>query len=673
MPTQQLDVRKFYYHFGVELQQGDELIGDCPLCDKENHLYVNSQTGLFSCKSCGEEGNLVLFMRAFHKVCLDDTTDEDYKSLSADRGIASGVLRDHGLALNWLTGDWLVPIYNSSNVIVNLYQYDMSTRKMMCSPGHPQGLYMLNTLRRDVSKTYICEGHWDALCLYQVLDSVQHPDAKNRTGNTLRDEYDILAVPGASIFKDSWTKIVKDRDVMLAYDNDTAGTHGMDRMERVLQKATDKPRSVQRIKWPSDAPQNDIRDLGQSMSARQISDYLLDNMESVDLEAAKLAQQPLPCGTFNDLVNEFGKVLVVNQQCKDLLALCSATLLSTHIPGESLWFKVVGPPGSGKTTFVDPFANVRSMAYKRDHLTGLVSGKMDKSDPSPIRKMKGKTFIVLDADTIMGSESCNKLMREMRRVYDKSYSTDYLTGWGAEYEDLNLSVIWCGTKRLRYMDDPALGDRFLTKELRIPQKQEDNVIRRAIRNSTRRMEGLPGYDMTGVKRATLGFLMDRKEENTPQLIDDDVEEAIRAMSKLVGYSRSNTTRDKTGRILYATREACTRIAGQLVKCANCLGLVFDVQSMTDEIMRILGSIAMDTSESPRYNVLRYLYSHDGEHSIDNIAHDLFMSPAAVRKILEDAIELKLVCYKRVCSEYCYKLTSTMDRIFDDARKVLNRI
>jgi 5S rRNA maturation endonuclease (ribonuclease M5) len=35
-----------------------ELIATCPLCSKADHFYMNKENGLFSCKVCGEEGNI---------------------------------------------------------------------------------------------------------------------------------------------------------------------------------------------------------------------------------------------------------------------------------------------------------------------------------------------------------------------------------------------------------------------------------------------------------------------------------------------------------------------------------------------------------------------------------------------------------------------------------------
>jgi len=57
---QELDtaIRQFN-SLGVDLirTSGDNYIGNCLLCDKEGHFFVNSSNGLWDCKVCGESGN----------------------------------------------------------------------------------------------------------------------------------------------------------------------------------------------------------------------------------------------------------------------------------------------------------------------------------------------------------------------------------------------------------------------------------------------------------------------------------------------------------------------------------------------------------------------------------------------------------------------------------------
>ena len=41
--TEQTNWRKWYYHFGQELtQQGNQLVGACPWCGKDDHYYIGA-------------------------------------------------------------------------------------------------------------------------------------------------------------------------------------------------------------------------------------------------------------------------------------------------------------------------------------------------------------------------------------------------------------------------------------------------------------------------------------------------------------------------------------------------------------------------------------------------------------------------------------------------------
>lgn len=41
-----------------EVAGGAEFVTTCPACGKEDHLYVNTQTGAWQCKKCSKSGGL---------------------------------------------------------------------------------------------------------------------------------------------------------------------------------------------------------------------------------------------------------------------------------------------------------------------------------------------------------------------------------------------------------------------------------------------------------------------------------------------------------------------------------------------------------------------------------------------------------------------------------------
>lgn len=67
---------KTFYNPELQNQNlsGIEWNGNCPMCGKSNHFYMNSKNGLWSCKKCGEEGNWFQYQR---KVKIGFTIEEE--------------------------------------------------------------------------------------------------------------------------------------------------------------------------------------------------------------------------------------------------------------------------------------------------------------------------------------------------------------------------------------------------------------------------------------------------------------------------------------------------------------------------------------------------------------------------------------------------------------------
>ena len=71
--------RTYYYKLGVLLDEhGSQLIGQCPLCDKQGHFYVDPETGQYKCKRCAESGNNYTML----KHVIVDTTDDEAEELA---------------------------------------------------------------------------------------------------------------------------------------------------------------------------------------------------------------------------------------------------------------------------------------------------------------------------------------------------------------------------------------------------------------------------------------------------------------------------------------------------------------------------------------------------------------------------------------------------------------
>jgi hypothetical protein len=230
---------------------GDQYIGQCFICDKEDHLYVAPESGQWECKKCWEKGNIFTFLRHVHAKALAETTRSDYARLSIEKSLPQNILRVHGAAA-LSTGDWLLPAHATTGGIVNLYRWNCDTNEIFGTWGLPASLLNIHNLRSDNQRPVcICEGQWDTYALDFCL---------RETGRT--DDFDVLGLPGATAFKESWRRLLSKRDVILFYDNDEAGRKGTDRTYKILSQSPSPPNSIRVLNWPEGTPEGyDVRDV----------------------------------------------------------------------------------------------------------------------------------------------------------------------------------------------------------------------------------------------------------------------------------------------------------------------------------------------------------------------------------------------------------------------------
>ena len=217
-----------------------EAVGDkCPFCDKENHCYFNIENGLYDCKSCGASGNAFTFVRHEYEQALESTSDADYRRLSRLRDLSLQTLKRFGLAKLDDSSCWLIPFKSSKGKVLNLVRYFPKRKDSKCRnlSGLPVCLYGVDQMSYDADRLFfLCEGPWDAMALDQHL----------RQKKT-RERYDVVAVPGATIFKEPWSEFFRGRKVRIVYDNDDAGRKGQDRAAKILLPTTT---DLSVLQWP---------------------------------------------------------------------------------------------------------------------------------------------------------------------------------------------------------------------------------------------------------------------------------------------------------------------------------------------------------------------------------------------------------------------------------------
>ncbi len=207
------------------------------------------------------------------ELSYDATTANDYNKLAEQREYLSvEPLIQWGLAKSIITGDWLVPGYNSKGVLVNLYRYVVTKNRKVLMPmpetGH--GLSGINIYKKNSSTVYLCEGVWDGMALWEVLSRAKPTDDGdyNPTGNiksSLLKDSCVISTPGCNIFTNKWSRLFSDKQVILMCQNDHERTNpktqkpippaswrGMQRVAGILSNSQKPPAEILVLQWGTD-------------------------------------------------------------------------------------------------------------------------------------------------------------------------------------------------------------------------------------------------------------------------------------------------------------------------------------------------------------------------------------------------------------------------------------
>lgn len=322
-------------------QNSKDAIGDCPFCGTSDHFSVHMSTGMFRCFVCGTKGNLYVFLRRKWEKLLSDFWSDPrlawkrLKSLAAERGISSHVLKDRGMVYDADLRHWVLPIFapaRNSDGTLNL----VAPRKLV----NLKRWVRING-KRYLHGTFTCATHlydWDRVA-YERLPAMAASDlvpsnSRTNDGNGLsgvhsrlrlrilvaEGEWDglalaasdfavsetvrptIVSVPGTDSCKPEWLEFLyselgPDTEVVWLFDNDDAGILGYEslcyklRLFAGWQPTAQSPDALARIVdrlgrlaertrflvWPKDRPDGyDIRDLCRELNhdGQAVLDYL---------------------------------------------------------------------------------------------------------------------------------------------------------------------------------------------------------------------------------------------------------------------------------------------------------------------------------------------------------------------------------------------------------------
>jgi hypothetical protein len=641
---------------GVEFTRrvGGQVVGGCPFCDSEQHLYVNPKTGQWDCKSCGESGNVVTFLTRLAEQCHHAATAEDWHQLAEHRGLPVAALKAAGLGWNGV--QWLLPCYSPTDTVRDLRRWDYEKHRLMSTAGCEAQMWSSNRLAKAKKGTrvWVCEGEWDGIALAYVLSKCKRPDV-------------VVAVPGAGTFKDAWVPLFEGMDVLLCYDNDDPGDAGS---IKAAHKLADTTQRLRFVSWPETRPSGyDMRDFVRHRLAkgwtcrrmiRQLEQLVTKQhrrhaeIEGAGVEDKKDKNWPIEVGsipaskipTYAEVEAVFEKWLRMDDDLRTALKAILAVAASIDIPGDPLWLYVVGPPGCAKSVLLQSTRGSDRVVF-RSSVTAeaLVSGFQTRGDPSLLPQLNGKCGIFKDFTEMLSQwhGSREQVYGVLRGAYDRNLTRSYGNGVVRHYE-LSFSLLAGVTPSIHADKQATMGERFLKFEIREGRDHDaDAVIRAAVGNIGKEIE------MEKEMSEIVGRFLSRKlkPEKLPP-VPEWFAVRVTGLVRLVAMLRAQVERDFRGEeILYRpTREYGTRLAKQLVLLARVLAWVLGRKEADEEIYRIIERVAKDTTIGFHLDLCVALLEMGGEARREDLAARSRVPLSTMARRLDD-LEALGVLFRKI--------------------------
>lgn len=656
-------LKPFLYHgFSLSGETDSQYYGVCPFTGKGGKFYINKENGLWDSKLAGKSGNIFTFLNEVSLQNSKDIKGSDLRRLAEDRKLPESAFLD--FQIGWSGRFFTIPIRNHKGTVIDIRCYKIGER-IISTAGCHSGLLGLDKLVKSPKDipVYICEGEWDAIALNWILKIIKMKAV-------------VVALPGASNWKDAWTQYLQDRNVICLFDNDRAGMDGELKLYKKIKNVT---RSLYFVHWQEDAVEGfDTRDficslLKDNYSGEEIYSFLETLMINrprldQDSEARIKGEAETPSSEFLDPI-ELDEVFEIFDKWLRLenhwtIEIMLSVILSDTMDGDPLWMFVVGPPGSGKTEIIQSARyNDRVRLVSSLTPSSLASGTdLGGTDPSLIPKLNGKTMIIKDFTSILNLPSMEReqIFSVFREIFDGHYSKTFGNGITRDYK-AHFSILAAVTPEIyRYTEkEVALGERFLKFHVtgNLSDLEEENIILKAISNqnyATKMKEELAN--------ATTRFISTKYDAEFPEL-PSRIAVKIARLSILAAWFRGTVSRNTFRPEIVESRyyrELGTRIGYQLTKFARSLAKVRSKKIVTDEEYFLCKKIVIDSVSQRNEDIVRQLYlntSHEEDALTVLQLVKLTRYPQyTVRRLLDDLVIMEVVNKFGPANQLKYQLT-----------------
>ncbi|CAB4142815.1 hypothetical protein UFOVP448_40 [uncultured Caudovirales phage] len=373
--------------------------------------------------------------------------------------------------------------------------------------------------------------------------------------------------------------------------------------------------------------------------------------------------KPIRCTEFSSLLDCLREKLQIHESMEHTFAVMLASHIGTFTGSVPLWFYIIGPASSGKTTLSDLISAASPYIKAVSKFTGLHSGfrsGASKADASLFASWQNMTVVIKDFTTViaMSPEARDRIFSELRDAYDGSSAAQFRNRVAHEYHGIKFSVLACVTEAIRKFNVSNLGERFLHCQIDsrwnpdltlTTYSASDDTLYRAMRSALSSItddKGTSNSHLIPQKCTTYGFIeyLIQSIENNPDhvlRIGNNISHKylpfLMSMSKIVSASRAYVD----GASHRPRPEAATRVAIQLSKLAACLCIVYGVSSPDKTILNILRKVAYDTSFNLNSEVMMYIYSNP-KTTIPDIVSDVDSTAPTISKVISDLQALGIV-------------------------------
>lgn len=639
---------------------GDEHKTTCPFCRK-TALHINETTGQFHCKTCDKSGNKYTFLQYYYDHWKERTSDKHLQAIADDRQLPIEAFQETDIAYDKSQGVYLLPVQNERGSMVNLGKWDMSRK------DGPRPVYMLTGCKTHLFNLqglasfptiWLCEGPWDQIALSYLLVETRVKDAC------------VLAVPGASTFKEEWCQFFDGKNVILAYDNDDPGRKGLERTSKMLQEHC-RLASLSRISWPESYPDKfDVRDFvtkyGSSPEKCMGRLWRLTNRISLSSPRKKGTVNVVNCETLQEVFDECAKHIHLSKEIEDTLTVIISVVLSNKIfknPYCPLWMFIVGPSGGGKTMLLQSTSDLEHASWQTS-LTPktFVSGykTTDGSDPSLLPRLIGKTLVIEDFTGIMSlpAGDQDEIYGVLRSVYNGRYEKPFghlgmsriYPDPASEHDTCHFTIVAGVTGAIHADRRANHGERFLKFHMMIDGEDFNPIdqINRSIDNTLSQTS--PELELrspvTSFIENKFAYLEKNKDTFQPAAVPEEFRNRIIGLAQTISMVRAVVVRKQGELVVRPEAEIGTRIAQQLIKCSQAIAFAMGKETIDEEVYRLTKRIGLDTCYGWHRDVLLAI-AHAGEKGIlhQEICLNAVMGSSTCRRCLDDLFELGAIRFE----------------------------